>query len=32
VREGIKCQWQPDEDDLEACREFGAELAEATKD
>ncbi len=32
VREGIKCQWQPDEDDLEACRKFGAELAEATKD
>ncbi len=30
VRDGIKCQWQPGEDDLVACRQFGAELARAT--
>ncbi|MFP4057176.1 MAG: flavodoxin domain-containing protein [Candidatus Brocadiia bacterium] len=28
--EGIRCKWQPSADDLEACRAFGAQLAEAT--
>lgn len=31
VREGIKCKWQPRADDLDACRNFGRELGEATK-
>ena len=30
VREGIKCKWQPQEEELEECRKFGRELAEAT--
>jgi len=31
VREGIKCKWQPREEDLAECRKFGQELGEATK-
>jgi flavorubredoxin len=31
VREGIRCKWQPSADDLQACRAFGRELAEATR-
>jgi anaerobic nitric oxide reductase flavorubredoxin len=31
AREGIRFKWQPRADDLEACRAFGRELAEATK-
>jgi len=31
VREGIRAKWQPKPADLEACRAFGRELAEATK-
>ncbi len=31
IREGIKCKWQPRAEDLEACRTFGRELAEATR-
>jgi flavorubredoxin len=30
--EGIRCKWQPDEDDLAACREFGRNLAGPTRD
>ncbi len=29
---GIRCQWQPAEDDLAACREFGRNLAGPTRD
>lgn len=32
IREGIKCKWQPRAEDLEACRAFGRELGQATKD
>jgi len=32
IREGIKCKWQPREDELAECREFGRELARATLD
>ncbi len=32
AREGIRCKWQPDGEDLEACRRFGRELAEPTRD
>ncbi len=28
--EGIKCKWQPDEENLADCREFGKNLAEKT--
>ena len=31
IREGIRCKWQPTAEDLEACRRFGREVAEATK-
>ena len=31
VREGVKCKWQPREEDLAECRKFGQELGEATK-
>ena len=31
VREGIRCKWQPDAGELDDCRQFGRELAEATK-
>jgi len=31
VREGLRCKWQPRAEDLEACRAFGRELADATK-
>ena len=31
IREGIRSKWQPRAQDLEACREFGRELAAATK-
>jgi flavorubredoxin len=31
VREGIRCKWQPRAEDLEACRAFGRELGEATR-
>ena len=30
VREGIKCKWQPSQKDLEDCRAFGREIADAT--
>ena len=30
VREGLKCKWQPREEELGECRRFGRELAEAT--
>jgi flavorubredoxin len=30
IRDGIKCRWQPKADDLQACREFGRELGDAT--
>jgi len=30
VREGIRCRWQPGPEQIEACRAFGRELAEAT--
>lgn len=30
IREGIKCKWQPSTKDLEDCRAFGREIAEAT--
>jgi len=30
IREGIRCKWQPRAEDLEQCRAFGRELAEAT--
>ena len=30
VEEGLTCQWQPDSEDLERCRQYGRELAEAT--
>ena len=29
IREGIRCKWQPAADDLDACRAFGREIAEA---
>jgi len=29
LREGIRCKWQPAADDLDACRAFGREIAEA---
>ncbi|MGD2173870.1 MAG: flavodoxin domain-containing protein [Candidatus Brocadiaceae bacterium] len=32
AREGIRCKWQPTEDDLEACRQFGRDLAGPTRD
>jgi len=31
IREGIRSKWQPTAEDLEACRRFGREVAEATK-
>jgi flavorubredoxin len=31
IREGIRCKWQPRPEELEACRAFGRELAQATK-
>jgi len=31
IREGIRYKWQPRAEDLEACRAFGKELGEATK-
>jgi len=31
IRNGIRCKWQPTAEDLEACRAFGRELAEATR-
>lgn len=31
IREGIRCKWQPRAADLEACRAFGRELGQATK-
>jgi len=31
VREGIQCKWQPGPEELQSCREFGRELAVATK-
>jgi flavorubredoxin len=31
VREGIRCKWQPGQDDLQACREYGREIAQATR-
>ena len=31
IAEGIRCKWQPREDELEACRAFGRRLGEATK-
>ena len=31
VRDGIKFKWQPRPEELDACREFGREIAEETK-
>jgi anaerobic nitric oxide reductase flavorubredoxin len=31
AREGIRCKWQPREEELAECREFGRQLAEVTK-
>jgi len=31
VREGIRFKWQPRSEELEECRSFGREIAEATK-
>jgi len=31
IREGIRAKWQPKPADLEACRAFGREIAEATR-
>jgi len=31
IRPGIRVKWQPGPDDLEACRAFGREIAEATR-
>lgn len=31
IAEGIKCKWQPSSDDLDRCRQFGRQIAEATK-
>jgi flavorubredoxin len=31
IREGIRCKWQPRPEEIEACRAFGRELAQATK-
>ena len=31
IRDGIEVKWQPDAEALAACREFGRELAAATK-
>ena len=31
VRDGIRFKWQPRPEELDACREFGREIAEATK-
>jgi anaerobic nitric oxide reductase flavorubredoxin len=31
VREGIRCKWQPTDEELAECRKFGQELAEATR-
>ena len=31
VRDGIKFKWQPLPEELDACREFGREIAEETK-
>ncbi len=31
AHEGIRCKWQPTREDLEACRQFGRELAGATR-
>ena len=31
IRDGIKFKWQPRPEELDACREFGREIAEATK-
>jgi flavorubredoxin len=30
IREGIKCKWQPSPKDLEDCKAFGREIADAT--
>lgn len=30
IGDGIQCKWQPTADDLEQCRAFGREIAEAT--
>ncbi|OGV62846.1 MAG: MBL fold hydrolase [Lentisphaerae bacterium RIFOXYA12_FULL_48_11] len=30
IREGIRCKWQPSQKDLEDCRAFGREIADAT--
>ena len=30
IREGIKCKWQPSQKDLEDCKAFGREIADAT--
>ncbi len=30
--DGIKCKWQPDADALQACREWGRQMADRTKD
>jgi flavorubredoxin len=29
VRKGIRCKWQPRAEDLEQCRQFGREVADA---
>jgi len=31
IREGIRCKWQPTAEDLNACRAFGREIGQATK-
>ncbi len=32
IRPGIRCKWQPTAEDLRACRAFGREIGEATKE
>ena len=32
VRDGIRCKWQPDAEDLKKCRQFGRDLGKATKE
>jgi flavorubredoxin len=31
IRDGLRFKWQPRPEELDACREFGREIAEATK-
>ncbi len=32
IREGIRCKWQPGEDDLKTARQYGREIGRATKE